>query len=110
MEGGAARGAYDFSGFADYDPKRRAFTRFDLVALGDVRDESVAEYYQRLLGGPESMMGIAYELAAPGSLGYETPPIGIYRHPSPGYWEACGPDGKLNLGHPGLQWYFQADR
>ena len=53
-----------FLGYLAYDPATRAFTRFDLVALGDVRGQANGE---NLMGARlgDFPLGVAFELVNP---------------------------------------------
>src|SRR5262249_15206611 len=49
-------------GYLAYDPTRKVFTRFDMVALGDVRGRPVDENLMGERLGSANLLGIAFEL------------------------------------------------
>jgi hypothetical protein len=49
-------------GYLAYDPQKKAFTRFDIVALGDVHGRPTSENPSAERLGPENPLGIAFEL------------------------------------------------
>jgi hypothetical protein len=49
-------------GYLAYDPTKKVFTRFDVVALGDVRGKPVGENAMGQRLGDTNLLGIAFEL------------------------------------------------
>ncbi len=91
----ATRGGFQLLGFLGYDPSKKAFDRFDIVALGRFHDDHGA--FEKDL-----TLGIAFELAAPDSLGYGVPPVMI-RDGEPGQFQ-----NYFGTEHvPGVREYFQ---
>jgi len=63
----------DVLGYVEFEPVGRTVTRFDLVAVGEHWGEGS---FTRGARPGHSWLGIAFELAAPGSIGYDVPPQG----------------------------------
>jgi hypothetical protein len=59
------KGEFAFLGFLDYDPNNKKFTGATVIALEDYHSSSLT-------------LGVAFELASPGSLGYGTVPFGLW--------------------------------
>ena len=72
------RGDFRLMGALNYDVAAKAFDRFDVVALADdYLNAHISEYLQQVGQKNRFALGIAFELARPGSLGYGTPPATV---------------------------------
>lgn len=68
------RADFRFMGFLRYDRTRQAFTRFDVIALGEFFSSvQRSPYLQKGI----SPLGVAFELAEPGSQGHGIHPHGL---------------------------------
>jgi hypothetical protein len=100
---------FRFLGYLNYDTRKKGFDRFDVVALGDhydsrpiAREERYKHYYDP---SGRITLGVAFELATPGSLGYGTPPLAICMGDPPQLRDYFGTDQ-----HAGVRRYFAKDR
>jgi hypothetical protein len=76
------RADYGLDGRLTYSRRTETFDRFDILAIGeyyDVRPITKMDSHKHYFAGTDRvMLGMAFELARPGSLGYGTRPLAIY--------------------------------
>ncbi len=75
----ASRAAdFEIRGTLRFDRKTHRCVEFNVVALGDYRNTEVSDYLKRSGQRTALTLGIAFELAAPDSLGYGTVPYALW--------------------------------
>lgn len=72
------RGEYRLLGYLNYAREKKAFDRFDIVALGDYYNANETDYYVHAGQRKALPVGFVFELAAPDSLGYGTIPWSLF--------------------------------
>ena len=86
----AVKAEFSLVGLLNYDAERKAFDRFDIAALGEYSpffgkgasaSPRKAATLKERKDGSAGTLGIAFELAAPDSLGYGVRPSRHYFHP-----------------------------
>ena len=97
----------NFLGYLNYDRDKRAFTRFDVMALGDYDLHESTRQRQRTDITVAKVLGIAFDLATPGTLGFGMPPYALYRGPEWDRTELREHTGPLDLSK--FKTYFVAD-
>ncbi len=85
MEAGKGRAEFRLGGVWSYDRVKRAFDRIEFVATGPFDNRLNPDYYSTMMGEETTVLGIAFELAEPGSFGYGVPP-------APFFYDATGLD------------------
>lgn len=96
-----------FLGYLTYDRGKRAFTRFDVAALGDYDLHESTQQRRRADITVARVLGVAFDLATPDTLGFGMPPYALYRGPEWDRRELREPTGPLDLGK--FKTYFGAD-
>ena len=71
-------GKFRLLGTLHYDKEKKAFDRFDLVAIGRYRNANVTDYYVKAGQRKELTLGAAFEIAEPGSQGYGSIPWALF--------------------------------
>lgn len=97
----------NFLGYLNYDRDRKAFTRFDVVALGDYDLHESTSQRQRTDITVAKVLGVAFDLATPDTLGFGMPPYALYRGPEWDRTELREHTGPLDLRK--FKTYFAAD-
>jgi hypothetical protein len=83
MDAGKGKAEFRLGGVWTYDRAKKVFDRIEFVATGGFDNVLNPEYYTKMMGEERTVMGIAFELAEPGSFGYGTPP-------APFFYDATG--------------------
>ena len=82
MQSGGAKAEFRLGGTWHYDARKKAFDRIEFAAVGPFDNKLLQDHYREKMGEDVSLLGIGFELAEPGSLGYGTPPAPFYYDPT----------------------------
>jgi hypothetical protein len=74
----SVKGEFKLQGRISYDVVQGRVNRFDVIALGDFRNDHVSEYLQGAGMKKSLTLGVACELAEPGSAGYGSVPFALW--------------------------------
>jgi hypothetical protein len=82
------KGDFRLLGWLNYDAKKKAFDRFEIVALGDYSNTDLKATDLEIFARKQSFtLAVSFELAAPDSVGYGTEPLALLGADSKGRME-----------------------
>jgi hypothetical protein len=99
------KGEFRLLGWLNYNVQTQRIDRFDLVALGEYTSPQEPEVWGGIVAYKYPVtLGVAFELAVPGSLGYGYPPAPIREHHPGDLFDYFGVDSLTKI-DPGILRY-----